>query len=294
LALLGSWAFGNAISYWAWNPTRDYAPPLEIILELDKYEHNLLLTCNKYSEEILQHKVLPLTRARDFLKIITSFAGLIEPFSNPDLSLYYTLTRERPSEKSVKFGEWTLYITVFDHKEHTTRIYTRDNERDIFYSTKTDAPLVNIRLEVEIDAQIDRKGDPVFRDGNNLDSLRKHHRSILEVIQYRLDDPGDVSKPYAIENSWTMKVEDTISTLQRFRGRNGDGWKTAAAKHGKEDSEERNEEPLSICGYFLHPSIERERRLLDEKRVKWVTRGMEMITKETKERFQGKTGVEKR
>ena len=38
--------------------------------------------------------------------------------------------------------EQTLYITVFDHKERTTRIYTQDNEMDIFYSTKSDAPLV--------------------------------------------------------------------------------------------------------------------------------------------------------
>jgi hypothetical protein len=74
-------------------------PPLEIILELDKYKP--LPTCNKDNEEILQYKVLPLMRARDFLKIITSFAGLIEPFGNPDLSLYYTLTRKRPSNKSV-------------------------------------------------------------------------------------------------------------------------------------------------------------------------------------------------
>ena len=36
---------------WAWNPKRDDAPPLEIILELD--EHKPLPTCNKDNEEIL-------------------------------------------------------------------------------------------------------------------------------------------------------------------------------------------------------------------------------------------------
>ena len=300
---------------WAWNPTRDDAPPLEIILELDKYEHKPLPTCNKDNEEILRSKVLPLTRARDFLKIITSFAGLIDPFNNPDLSLYYTLTRKRPSKKSLpadiknkhrkrdnepenmekdnKIGERTLYITVFDHKERTTRVYTRDNEIDTFYSTKSDAPLVDVGhflLEVEIDAEIDPKGDPVSSDSNNLDSLRKHHRSILEHIQYRLG-AGDITQPYAIENSWTMKVEDTISTLQRLRKESEDDWKTGVEK-GKEG--ERNEESLLICDYFMHPSIEREQRLLDEKRVKWIARRMEMITKETKERFQGKMGVEYR
>jgi hypothetical protein len=126
------------LAIWAWNPKCDDAPPLEIILELDKYEHKPLPTCNKDNEDILEYKVLPLTRARDFLKIITSFAGLVKPFSNPDLSLYYTVTRRCPSKERVynlmdysdsdnepenELGESTLYsITVFDHKERTTRV----------------------------------------------------------------------------------------------------------------------------------------------------------------------------
>jgi hypothetical protein len=245
------------LAIWAWNPTGDNAPPLEIILELDDKP---LPVCNKDKEEILQYKVLPLTRARDFLT--TSFAGLIEPFSNPDLSLYYTLTRKRPSKKSApadienehrnrdKLGEWTLYITVFDRKEHTTRVYTRDNEIDTFYSTKSDAPIVDVGhflLEVEIDAKIDPKGDPVSSDSNNLDSLRKHHRSILEHIHYRLG-AGDVTKAYALENSWTMKVEDTVSTLQRLREEeNGDDWKTVV-ENGKD--EKQNEESLHGSDLF--------------------------------------------
>ena len=289
------------LAIWAWNPTGDDAPPLEIILKLD--EHELLPTCNKDNEDILRYKVLPLTRARDFLKIITSFTGLIEPFSNPDLSLYYTLTRKRPfiwnrnnepeNAENHKLRESTLYITVFDHKERSTRVYTRDDEIDTFYSTKSDAPIVDVGhfvLEVEIDVEIDPKGDPISHDRNNLDSLRKHHRSILEHIYYRLG-AGDV--PYcALENSWTMKAEDTKSTFQRVREEeNGNGWKAVVEK-GKE--KERNEESFLICDYFMHSSIDRERRLLDEKHVKWIARRMEMITKEMKERFLGKKGVEYR
>ena len=234
--------------------------------------------------------MLPLTRARDFLKTITSFAGLIEPFINPDFSLYYTLTRrlERVFDngpvdaKNFKLGERTLYITVFDHKERTTRVYTRDKEMDTFYSTKSDAPLFDVGhflLEVEIDANIDPKGDPVY---NHLDSLREHHQSILEHIQYRLG-ATDVTKSYTIENSWTMKAEDTISTLQRLREENGDDWKSVVEK-GKE--EERNEESSLICDYFKYSSAERERRRLYEIRVRWITRRMEMIVEETKGRFQ--------
>ena len=296
------------LAIWAWNPMRDDAPPLEIILELDRYEHNPLPTCNKDNEEILQYKVLPLTRARDFLKIITLFAGLVEPFSNPDLSLYYTLTRKCPSEESIlwedwdyepenagehKLGERILYITVFDHKERTTRVYTRDNEIDNFYSTKSDAPLVDVGhflLEVEIDAKIDAKGDPVFSDSNNLVLLRNHHRSILEYIQYRLGAGDVVTKVYAIENSWTMKVENTISNVQRLREENGDPRKAVVEK-GK--GEERNEESSLISEYFMHASIERERQLLDKNRLKWIARRMEMITKETKEIFQGEMNVDR-
>jgi hypothetical protein len=296
---------------WAWNPTWDDAPPLEFILKLDK--HKPLPTCNKDNEEILRQRVLPLTRAQDFLKIITSFAGLIEPFRNSGLSLYYTLTRRHLFEETApqrefknayvsdeewerrnnetenaELGERTLYITVFDHRERTTRVYTRVDDMDLFFSTKSDAPLVDVghfRLEVEIDAEIEPEGDPISRDSDNVDSLRNHHQSVLECIQYRLG-AGEVVPRYAIENGWTMEVEDTISTFQRLRKENRDDW-DAAVKKGKE--EERDEVDPHICDYFMHASIERQRRLLDEGRVEWIARRMEMITKERKESCQGET-----
>ena len=42
------------LGVWAWNPTSDDAPPLEIILELDEYENKPLPTCNKDNKEILR------------------------------------------------------------------------------------------------------------------------------------------------------------------------------------------------------------------------------------------------
>ena len=247
--------------------------------------------------------MLPLTRAREFLKIITSFVGLIKPFSDPDLSLYYTLTRKFPSKESIlrrnkdnesqnaenyELGERTLYITVFDHKERTTRVFTRDDEVETIYSTKLDAPLVDVGhhlLEVEIDAKIDSKGDLVCNDSKILSSLREHYQSILELIQYRLG-AAHVTTLYSINNSWTMKAEDTISTLQRLREGNGE----AVVEKGRDGG--RTEESL-ISDYFMHSSIERERRLLDETRAKWIGHRMDMITEETNERLLG-TGVEYR
>ena len=75
----------------------------------------------------------------------------------------------------------SIYITgtVFVHKGRTTQVYTRDNLNgrlgDTFYSTKSDAPIVDVGhflLEVEIVAEIDPKDDPVLSsDSNILDSL---------------------------------------------------------------------------------------------------------------------------
>ena len=120
------------LGIWAWNPTSDDAPPLEITLELD--EHKPLPTCNEDNEEFLFYKVLPLTRARDFLKIITSFAGLIEPFGNPDLSLYYTLTRKRSSEKS-EFAD-TEKITTTGIGSMRLRMQRSTNLENGFYISR--------------------------------------------------------------------------------------------------------------------------------------------------------------
>ena len=67
-----------------------------------------------------------------------------------------------------------------------------------------------------------------------------------------------------------MKAEDTISALQRLRGENDE----AVVEKGEE---ERIEESLA-SDYFMHLSIERDRRWLNEtRRGKWITRRMDMI-----------------
>ena len=74
--------------------------------------------------------------------------------------------------------------------------------------------------------------------------------------------------------------------LQMFREGNDE----SVVEKGRD--KELTEESL-IADYFMHLSIERERRLLDEKRVKWIARRMDMITEESNERLLG-TGVEYR
>ena len=183
------------------------------------------------------------------------------------------MTRKRPFKNGDnepenagkhELGERTLYITIFNHKERTTRVYTRDDEVETFYSTKSDAPLYDVgRFLLEIDAKIDPKRDSVTSDWFILNSLREHHRSILKHIQ----DRAEITRTYAIYTSWTMKVENAMENGEDRQG----------VEKGKE--EEQTEE-LVASDYFMHSSIERERRLLDEKRAKWITRRMDMITKE--------------
>ena len=148
------------LAIWAWNSMRDDTPPLEINLELDKSEP--FPTCNKDNEKILRSKVLPLTRAPDFLKSITSFIGLIKLFSIPDTSLHYTLTRKRPSKKSVLRRNR-------DNKPENAKNH-KLGERTIYHGFRSQGAYVgHFILEVKIDTKIDSNVDPVCSDNNNLD-----------------------------------------------------------------------------------------------------------------------------
>ena len=174
-------------------------------------EHKPLPTCNKDNEDILRYKVLPLTRARDFLKIITSFAGLIEPFRNPDSFPLLYFDSETPIQRECNCGyrtrarrrgqwtwecrtSWTRGIDAIYHSFRsqgaydTSLLHPRQRKIDTFFllyeigcahrwcrtfSTWSG----NWRRNWSPKAT-----DPVSNDSNNLDSLRKHHRSILEHI----------------------------------------------------------------------------------------------------------------
>jgi hypothetical protein len=122
---------------WGWNPTRDDAPPLQLTLGRDRYPP--LPTCKLYDHDIETEKRLPLTRANQFLKSITSFTGVVERFDHPDVALYYTLTRD-----AISHTEHVLYITIFDHKERAnTRVYTQRSGTDRFYATESSLQVVD-------------------------------------------------------------------------------------------------------------------------------------------------------
>ena len=85
-----------------------------------------------------------------------------------------------------------------------------------------------------------------------------------------------------------MKAEDSItgSTLYRLKEGNSEVF----LEKGRE--EDRTYQ-LVASDSFMHLSIERQRRFLDEMRGKWIAHIMEMIAKETKEKLLG-MGVEYR
>jgi hypothetical protein len=121
------------IILWGWNPSDDDAPPLQLKLKLD--EHSPLPTCTDSAEYIEKEKILPLIRTPEFLDTITSYTGLLKKFSDPPLTLYYTLTcrydttsKAEPDKTSAepRLGERVLYVTIFHHTERTTRVYAED------------------------------------------------------------------------------------------------------------------------------------------------------------------------
>jgi hypothetical protein len=104
------------IILWGLNPKGDDAPPLELKLKLDK--HSPLPTCTSYANDIEDEMVLPLVRATEFLETITSYAGLVKRFSDPSLTLYYTLTRrttERGMIQSLYFVNMYFHHGISSH-----------------------------------------------------------------------------------------------------------------------------------------------------------------------------------
>ena len=89
-----------------------------------------------------------------------------------------------------KLGERTPYIMVFDHKERTTRVYTRDDEVEKLSTQRNQMrPSLmsdTLYLKWKLAPKPIAKAVSIDSDSIILDSLRKHVRSILEHIQYRL------------------------------------------------------------------------------------------------------------
>jgi hypothetical protein len=171
------------IIIWGLNLKGDDAPPLELKLKLNK--RSPLPTCTSYANDIKDEIVLPLVRATQFLEMITSYAGLVKQFSDPAVTLYYTLTlRYADDDPQHILRQHVLYITVFHHTERTTGVYTENPEHELhLYSA--DPVTVDLGHEIlttKIGHRIQRDTDPIASNVALQMALEEHYHSILGQI----------------------------------------------------------------------------------------------------------------
>ena len=286
---------------WGLNPKGEGAPPLELVLRLDP-ETTFLPTCNRDTE--CTERVLPLTRANQFLNMVTSFAGLVERFTHPDLTLYYTLTRKTAPEA----GRRVLYITLFDHKERTTRVYTRDGTTERFYSTRSDVPLIDVRhclLETTLNGEIVSGDDMITGDPETHSLLRIHYRSIMDQIHFTVGEThwGDTSTStplppaYTIENNWTMKAADMVSARERSRREEtvkqelGRTWASTVEKGRAMEVKDSQPTFERDRLYLEHGQIEEMRQSRDAARGGWMDWYMALVPIETRVWVESESAV---
>jgi hypothetical protein len=154
------------------------------------------------------------------------------------------------------------------------------------HSGKNDAP-----LEVTLGSTIIQL-NPSSKSSLTIDDISLYPISGLSESDHLSFEPG-IRNDIVIQFRGPVGHHHLLHDIELLDGASlekyGGIWKTVV--DGKE--EERNEESFLTRDYKMLLSIERERRLLDENRVKWITYRMEMIGEERKEMFQGE-GVEYR
>jgi hypothetical protein len=85
---------------------------------------------------------------------------------------------------------------LFDHKERTTRVYTRDGTTERFYSTESDVPLIDLRhglLETKLDKEIISKDDMIAGNPDIHSLLQSHYRSIMDQIHCTIGETHGTS-----------------------------------------------------------------------------------------------------
>jgi hypothetical protein len=271
---------------WGWNPTGDDAPPLQLVLGRDRYPP--LPTCKLYDHDIETDKLLPLTRANQFLNSITSFTGVVERFDHPDVTLYYTLTRNAIAHADShnatlhKPGEHALYITIFDHKERVnTRVYTQRSGADFFYVTESSLPVIDPKqglLEIKLGDEIDNQDDPITSDVDIRSKLHTHYRSIMDQMHFAIGQ-SEREPTYTIENKWTMAMVHTTSTP-----RSGEGQTT-------ETNTDARTSVMRDFYYLQHGRLEKICRSLCLARGEWIATYMHWGVREMRERFMSQAST---
>jgi hypothetical protein len=198
------------------------------------------------------------------------------------------------NEPQSQAGQRVLYITIFDHKERTTRIYTRDGAIDRFYSVESDVPLIDLEhglLEVKFGKEIDNEGDPVAADLATRLLLKKHHQSVMDEIHYSTGKT-EAGTTYTIENGWKMTTSDTMSTRERSRTGEHDkqgeatNWRWTVELGRNREVDDSQPALQRDVLYLEQGHLEGMRQLLDVTRGQWIERYTQWVIAGTRARFQ--------
>ncbi|KAL0947877.1 hypothetical protein HGRIS_010512 [Hohenbuehelia grisea] len=253
---------------WTWNPGWDDDTSLEFSLALAP--HSPLPTCNKFSEELDEDKILPLARSREFLAEMTSFTGLLEPLENlgEGIALYYSVTWCEKEQIRM------LYVLVFDYKEKTSRrfIYPDDHRADrrarrtwhpaTIKGLKDDTEHSVDHVEAELDAEkqsTDGKNWHVTKDPDFIRSLEAHCESILRGLRRTAKPWEKISFTWALERSADSHSE----------GQPGD--------NSSLDKERQKDD----FAYLRVGKLERHRRNFCSERSQWVDQRISLVQRET-------------
>ena len=278
--------------FWALNPSRDDADPMKFCFDLA--EHPPLPTCNRFSDEIDQEKDLPVVRGSKFLRNITSYAGPINRFDDAGISLYYTLTRKDPSKNinslsgnHAGHADRKLYITLFDYKEGTTRVFFQDKDKHkdedklVNYLYLADPLAVDMTsdiLETKLRKKIDLDEDSIMGNQYWRDKLILHYNSILDSLQKK-DKEGQ--KKAEVTNDWTLLID-------------GKGVQHEPEPYVENDRPEHNDGCKADLAYINHGRLERKTMLpMFEKRGQWIMIHMSQVRKNTEEELTKLVDVSK-
>jgi hypothetical protein len=218
----------------------------------------------------------------------------VKRFSDPTLTLYYTLTRRynKPEgdESEPRLREHVLYITAFHHTERTTRVYTenfRTKEMvDVYETCFYSADPVTVDLEhgilrTKIGRLIQHEADPIAGDVVLRKALQEHYHSILDQIDLK---PGAGPRPIddTLKNVWTLKLGDAKSEMQNLGdGRETNDQKVAVDTDWEEEERLEGSDRMRDHQYLDQGRLDRNVQHLLDTRGRWITDYMEWLYKET-------------
>ncbi|GLB39942.1 hypothetical protein LshimejAT787_0704520 [Lyophyllum shimeji] len=276
---------------WGYNPRWDDLEPIKLGLELGA--HPPLSTCNKSADEIFGDKLLPLVRAKDFIRHTRLYTGFLKPVNNTDMSIYYTLTRR--SAKGQGSSQRVLFITFVDKHERASKVYYVDNNQRA-HVLAAEPPLVQPTYETlhtRILDPTDHAHLPIT--GNTLAS---HYQSIMKQVQPRIQgsrmpvDEQMIPWALSVDHADVEEGEGADHITQGIRAEKdrlaeGTKWVLSSDDSNTESEVEEFEDEMSPkwddddLGQFPHGILQRKRQRRSANQQGWIERLLSEVESRT-------------